>query len=161
MRHIWLTMVTLVVAALSCTIAQAQSDTNQIMGQLGYAVGTELTIEGIFGGGKNSWILVTKINGTNLIPNIRIASNLQHPGHNLQTQTNIICRLKGCERTGVVPNKDPGQQAAPGRSFMFLVTEVLAPDGLKIRGYCSVTTKPFAAESLESEGSGGCRTDKP
>lgn len=123
----------LVVAVLFGTIAGAQSDTNAIMGQLGHPVGTELTIEGAFGGGKNSWILVTRVNGTNLIPNVRIGSNLQHPGHNLETQISIICRLKGYETTGVVPNRDPGQQAAPGRYFRFHVAEVLAPDGLKIR----------------------------
>jgi hypothetical protein len=100
------------------------------MGQLGYPVGTELTIDGTFGGGKNSWILVTKVNGTNLISKIQIASNLIHPGHNAQTQTNIICRLKGCEGTSVVPYQK-GQQAAPGRHFFFIVSEVLLPDGLK------------------------------
>lgn len=129
MRSNRLAMVALVVVSMSCAVARSQSDTNQIMGKLGCPVGTELTIDGAFGGGKNSWILVTKVNGTNLTSKIYIASNLIHPGHNAQTQTNIICRLKGCEGTCVVPYQK-GQQAAPIRHFFFIVSQVLLPDGL-------------------------------
>jgi hypothetical protein len=130
MNHRRTILATAVAAVLSGAMAQPQSDTNQIMGQLGYPVGTELTVDGTFGGGKNSWILVTRVNGTNLISKVQIASNLVHPGRNLQTQTNITCRLRGREKTGVVPYQE-GQQAAPGRHFVFIVNEVLLPDGLE------------------------------
>jgi hypothetical protein len=131
------TWLALVLAALSGTIAQAQSDTNQIMGQLGYVVGTDLTIEGTFKAGKNSWLLVTKVNGKDL-PEPRLI-----PTDNLDTSakipTNALCRFKGVEITYVVKSVvDPKtgqecQQASPGRHIDFQITEVLAPEGVKVR----------------------------
>lgn len=67
------------VLALTATLAQAQSDTNQIMGILGYPVGTELTIEGRYYAGKNQWLNVTKVNGKDLASPILIATDNLHP----------------------------------------------------------------------------------
>lgn len=131
------TWIALVLAAFSSTIAQAQSDTNQIIGHLGVIIGTDLTIEGTFQGGKNSWFLVTKVNGKDLPePKLIPADNLDHSA---KIPTNTLCRFKGVEITYVVKSVvDPKtgqecQQASPGRHIDFHITEVLAPEGANVR----------------------------
>ncbi len=140
MRHNRLTLVVCVVAvvALTSTVAKAQTDTNQIMGKLGYIVGTELTIKATFQAGKGSSVLVTKVNGKDL-PKPELINT-----HNLDPHTeiprNTVCRFRGLEITYMItPVIDPAtgqypkQQALSGRHFAFKITEVLAPAGVKVR----------------------------
>ena len=131
------TCIAVLLAALSGSIAGAQSDTNQIMGQLGHIVGTDLTIEGTFQAGKNSWLLVTKVNGKDLPePKLIPTDNLDPSA---KVPTNTLCRFKGVEVTYVVKSVvDPKtgqecQQASPGRHIDFQITEVLASEGVKVR----------------------------
>ncbi len=110
-------------------------ETKKLIGQLGKPVGTELTIEGTFEGGKNSWILVTKVNGEELAAPVRIATDNLDPFSPIPINT--VCRFRGREITYIVQNQsDPKtgttQQAAPGRHFDFKVTEILAPKGVKV-----------------------------
>jgi len=108
-----------------------------VMGKLGPVVGTELMIEGTFKAGKNSWVLVTKVNGKDL-PEPKLISTCNLDPFT-KIPTNTICRFKGVEITYVIKSiVDPKtgqecQQAASGRHFDFQVTEVLAPEGMKIR----------------------------
>jgi hypothetical protein len=107
-----------------------------IVGKLGKPIGTELTVEGTFQAGKNSWILVKKVNGEKLPAPILIATGNLDPFSRIPTNT--VCQFKGKEITSVMENQfDPKtgttQQAAPGRHFVFEVTEVLAPKGIKVK----------------------------
>ncbi len=97
----------------------------------------KMTIEGTFQGGKNSWLLVTKVNGEKLTNAVSVPTdNLDPLAH---IPTNTVCRFKGKEITYVVrPIIDPKtglqmQQASPGRHIDFKVTEALAPKGVKTR----------------------------
>jgi hypothetical protein len=108
-----------------------------IIGPLGKPVGTELTIEGTFQAGKNSWVLVTTVDGQKLTHPVLVSTcNLDPLAH---IPTNAVCRFKGKEITYVVKAVvDPKtgrelQQASPGRHFDFEVARVLAPKGLKTR----------------------------
>src|SRR3954470_13953074 len=108
-----------------------------IVGKLGKPVGTELMIEGSFLSGKNSSLLVAKVDGKKLSsPVLMPTDNLDPLAH---ISTNTVCRFKGKEITYVVrPDIDPKtgremQQASAGRHFDFKVTKVLAPKGVKIR----------------------------
>lgn len=137
MRHNLLILGTVLAAVFSSTVVQAESDTNQITGELGYVVGTELMIEGTFKAGKNSWVLVTKVNDNDLPAPILISTvNLDNSS---KIPTNVVCRFKGVEITYVVtPVIDPKtghelQQQGSGRHFAFKVTEVLAPEGVETR----------------------------
>jgi len=108
-----------------------------IVGKLGKPVGTELTIEGTFQAGKNSWLLVSKVDEKQLTNSVLM------PTYNLdpfaRIPTNTVCRFKGKELTYVVQKViDPktgrdAQQALSGRHFDFKVTEVLVPKGVKTR----------------------------
>ena len=149
MRRTPLRLVVLVAAALPAAVAGAQTETNQIMGRLGHFVGTELTIEGTFKGGKNGWILVTKVNGRDL-PTPVTVSTVYIPGVS-RIPTNTICRFKGAEITYVIKpvvNPQTGeemQQAASGRHLDFKVTEVIVPEGVKVREEEGADKAPKAA----------------
>ena len=113
------------------------ADEGPLVGKLGKPVGTELTIEGTFQARKNSWILVSEVNGEKLSPAVLMAtSNSGDPFSGIPPNT--VCRFKGKEITYVVQNIIdpktglPGQQPAGGRHFDFKVTEVLSPKGVKI-----------------------------
>ncbi len=131
-RKIGLVFLILMAGISGFTFANEQP----IIGKLGKPVGTELTIEGTFQGGKNSWILVTKVNEKELSSPVLIATSLDTFE---AIKTDAGCRFKGMEVTYVVkPVIDPttgkqGQQAAPGRHLAFKVTKVLVPKGVKIR----------------------------
>jgi len=140
MRHNRLTLPACVVAvaALTSTVAKAQTDTNQIMGKLGYIVGTELMIEGTFKAGKGSSVLVTKVNGKDL-PKPELVPTCNLDPHTMIPR-NTVCRFKGVEITYVfTPVIDPTtgraskQQALSGRHIDFKITEILAPEGVKIK----------------------------
>jgi len=135
MRQMWYILVALILTGALDILAD--SDTNQIVGKLGFPVGTDLTIDGTFKAGKNSWVLVTKVNDKELpVPVLISTANLAYP---VKIPTNVVCRFKGVEITYVIKpvlNPKTGeemQQAASGRHFDFKVTEVVAPVGVKLR----------------------------
>jgi len=123
--------------SLLMAVVMVSADESPIIGKLGKPIGTELTIEGTFQAGKNSWLLVRQVDGE------KLASPVLTPTDNLdplaRIPTNTVCRFKGREITYVVKSiVDPKtrremQQASAGRHFDFMVTEVLAPKGLKTR----------------------------
>jgi hypothetical protein len=117
------------------SVALVSADDKPMVGKLGKPVGTELTIEGTFQAGKNSWLLVSKVNDKKLTNPVLMPTENLDPLAKLPTST--LCRFKGKEITYVVESViDPKtgnemQQAAPGRHFDFKVTEVLVPKGVK------------------------------
>ena len=138
MRINRLILIVLLVTSMSFAVAQAQYDTNQIIGHLGHPVGTVLVIEGTkVEPYKGYGFDVVKINGQELAKPIRIRlANVAHP---FSVSTNTVCKFKGMETTFIIKpivnpkTGEPLQQAAPGRYFEFNITEVLAPEGVKIK----------------------------
>lgn len=115
-----------------------------IMGKLGYPVGTELTIEGTFIGGKNRWVKVAKVNGKDLPSPVTISTRyLTEVSH---TPPNSHCLFKGVEITYVIkPVLDPKtgkemQQAGGGRRFDFEVKAILSTEREKTRADASLGT---------------------
>ena len=96
----------------------------RMVGQLGYPVGTIITIEG--SAHREVGLKVKTVNGRDLATpvTIRLANLAQ--AFNLSTGT--VVRLKGRERPIIVWPKGP-----PATHTDFLITEVLHPDTLKIR----------------------------
>ncbi|MDB6024067.1 MAG: hypothetical protein JWM68_290 [Verrucomicrobiales bacterium] len=122
---------------LLMSVAVASAGESPIVGKLGKAVGTAMTIEGTFQDGKNSWLLVSTVNDKKLAtPVLMPTENLDPFAH---IPTNTVCRFQGKEITYVVEAViDPKtgremQQASSGRHFDFKVTKVLAPGGVKTR----------------------------
>lgn len=122
---------------LLTSVAFVSAGEKPIVGKLGKPVGSELTIEGTFQAGKNSWLLVSKVNEKKLTSPVLIPTDNLDPVAHISTST--ICRFKGKEITYVVQsivNPKTGrelQQASAGRHFDFIVTKVLAPRGVKTR----------------------------
>ena len=110
-------------------------DAQPVKGKLGYPVGTELTIEGKYKGGKGSEILVTKINEIELASPQYISTSL-NPS---KIPKDAFCRFIGVERTFIVESdkdktgEEPRRQIASGRHFIFEVSKVLAPDGVNLK----------------------------
>ncbi len=122
---------------MAVLVTMAWAKEPPIIGKLGRIVGTELTIECKRSPPwKGDYLLVTMVDGNELKKPVLLAVvNLAQP---FNVATNVVCRFKGVETTYVVtPVIDPKtgeemQQAAGGRHFEFKVTEVLAPEGVKI-----------------------------
>ena len=112
-----------------------------IPGILGKPVGTELSVEGTFEGFDRNLLHVVKINGEKLSPAviIQIGMPTGDLGPFARIPTNTVYKFNGKEMTYVVEALiDPKtgkdwQQAVSGRHFYFMVSEVLAPEGIKIR----------------------------
>ena len=86
------------------TLAAAYAAESPVLGQLGKPVGTELTIEGRFQAGKDSWVLVERVDGERLSRPVLIATGNLDPLARIPTNT--VCRLKGKELTYVVTEHD-------------------------------------------------------
>jgi hypothetical protein len=128
------TFLVAILAASRCVIAD--SETNQVMGQLGHTVGTPLVIEGRkVEPYKGYGFDVSRVNGQELTKPVRIRLANVAPPFNIST--NVVCQFKGTEITFIIePIVDPKtgvqlQQAASGRHFEFKITEVLSPSTLK------------------------------
>ncbi len=128
---------TAVFFSLLSSVVLVSAGETPMVGKLGKPVGTELTVEGTFQGGKNSWLLVSSVNGEKQAPPVLIATDNVDPFAHIPT--NAVCRFRGKEITYVVRSAiDPKtghdmQQASPGRHFDFKITKVLAPAGVKTR----------------------------
>ena len=55
------------------------ADETPIVGKLGKPVGTDMTVEGTFQGGKNSWLLISSVNGEKLTRPVLIATDNLDP----------------------------------------------------------------------------------
>ena len=125
-----------ILVTATATAFAADSATNAIPGLLGYAVGTRLTVEGTRVEKSKGYALnVLKVNGKDLDQPVRIRlKNIASP---FEVSTNTLCCFKGEERTFVVTDDPktgrPVTQAATGRHYTFVITEVVSPEGLKLR----------------------------
>lgn len=121
---------------VTTAVCFADSTTNEVAGLLGYPVGTPLTVEGTRVEKSKGYTLnVLKVNRKDLLAPIRIRlKNITSP---FDVSTNTICIFKGMETTFFVTDDPktglPVTQAARGRHFSFVITEVVCPEGLKLR----------------------------
>ena len=135
-RHLGMQNHTMIMTAVLAILLVACAG-EWVIGKLGKAVGSELTIEGAFQGGGD--VLVARVNGKKLAAPILVtASNLAPPRYGIPTNT--LCRFRGKEVVLEVGDRsvDPDTglplaqpSASVPRRFRFEVAEVIAPKEMK------------------------------
>ena len=123
---------------LLCASLIAQSETNPVMGRLGYRVGTSLTIEGVIPVRpvKGYFLDVDTVNDKKLSEPVRIEVAMSR--NLFLASSNTVLRLRGREKTyTVVAIRDPKtgaelQAHAPGTFFLFEILEVIRPAGFTV-----------------------------
>ena len=123
---------------LLCASLIAQSETNPVMGRLGYRVGTPLTIEGVIPARpvKGYFLVVDMVNERRLSKPIWIEVAMSRDL--FLASSNTVLRLRGREKTyTVVAIRDPEtgvllQLQAPGTFLRFEIQEVIRPAGFTV-----------------------------